>query len=101
MNQNIGYLDEALLDLKEAKNWYKSININLDKRFSRIIGKTIIRISENPFLFPEKYNQIRVAVVNKFPYTVQYLVENETNKVIIVAIFHDKREPQTVLDRLN
>jgi plasmid stabilization system protein ParE len=101
MKRNIGYFDEALLDLKEAKNWYKSINVNLDKRFSRIVGQTIKRISENPLLFPEKYGQIRVAVIDKFPFTVQYFVENETNKIIIVAIFHDKRNPQTVLNRFN
>ncbi len=101
MKRNIGYLDEALFDLKEAKNWYKSINVSLDKRFSRFIAQTIKRISENPLLFPEKYGQIRVAVVSKFPYTVQYLIENVTDKIIIVAIFHDKRNPQTVFDRLN
>jgi plasmid stabilization system protein ParE len=101
MKRNIGYLDEALIDLKEAQNWYKSINVNLDKRFSRLVGQTIKRIIENPLLFPEKYGQIRVAVMNKFPYTVQYLIEKETNRIIIVAIFHDKRNPQSVLDRLN
>jgi plasmid stabilization system protein ParE len=101
MKYDIGFLDDALLDLKEAKNYYKSININLDKRFSRSVNSIIKRIVENPDIFPEKYNQIRVAVIKNFPFTVQYLVSTLSKKIVIVAIFHDKRNPDTIVDRLN
>ncbi|NJL41758.1 MAG: type II toxin-antitoxin system RelE/ParE family toxin [Leptolyngbyaceae cyanobacterium SM1_4_3] len=52
-------------------------------------------------LLPEAYEvvfeNVRRAVVRKFPYLILYKVE--PNRVVVLAVFHSKRDPKTWQDR--
>ena len=47
MDYSIVYFDEVATDLKEARHWYKNINIKLEKRFTLGIKETILKLQKN------------------------------------------------------
>lgn len=90
----------AKLDIKENAIWYNSKRKGLGKEFSLEIRKTVSYISEFPLAFPVKYNDIRVAVVAVFPYTVHYFFDQTNNTVFVSCVFHDNNNPEIPSQRL-
>lgn len=82
----------AKAELDEAIDWYETRELGLGKRFARAITSEVERISDAPDRFPHSHLDLRRIVVREFPYTIHYLVESE--QVVIVAVFHAKRDPR-------
>jgi len=89
MKYEISFLEDADLDIEETYIWYETLSLGLGKRFFDNIQNTIEYIITNPYMFQVVYKRIRRALVNKFPYGIYYIVENE--KVIIIGILHFHR----------
>ncbi len=89
----------AELELNEAKEWYNLQQEHLGERFVKEIDKTLTRINDNPFQFPQKKKQIRKAVVNNFPYSIFFYVSD--NLINVFAIFHYSRNPMIWKKRFN
>ncbi len=81
----------AELELEEAKKWYNLQQKNLGNEFVKEIDKTIIRIEQNPLQFPKEREQIRRAVVRRFPYSLFFYVDDFI--INIFAVFHSSRNP--------
>ena len=62
----------------------------------------VAEILENIESFPKAYKiifeDVRRAVVHKFPYLVLYIIE--PSQVVVMAVFHSKRDPQVWQDRV-
>jgi hypothetical protein len=84
----------ASFDIKENVLWYNSKRKGLGKEFAFEIRKTVNYIVEFPLAFPIKYNEIRVAVVSVFPYTVHYYFDEPNNTVFVSCVFHDANDPE-------
>jgi plasmid stabilization system protein ParE len=56
------------------------------------VDETVARIVKNPRVFPVVLNDIRRAIVKRFPYAIYY--EIRENELLVLAIFHSKRDPQ-------
>ena len=84
----------AKLDIKKNAEWYNSKRKGLGKEFTFEIRKIINYISDFPLVFPIKYNEIRVAVVAVFPYTVHYYFDQNNNTIFISCVFHDNNDPE-------
>ncbi len=61
MPNKIIYFEEARLEVKEAKAWYKKQQDGLQKKFAIAIKKTIIRVQNHPTAFAIRYRNIRIA----------------------------------------
>jgi len=86
--------EPAAFDIKENVLWYESKRRGLGKEFALEIRKTVGYITEFPLAFPIKYNEIRVAAVSVFPYTVHYFFDEANNTVFISCVFHDNNDPE-------
>lgn len=84
----------ASFDIKENVLWYNTKRLGLGKEFAFEIRKTVNYIVEFPLAFPIKYNEIRVAVVSVFPYTVHYYFDQPNNTVFVSCVFHDSNDPE-------
>lgn len=84
---------EAQNDISDAMRWYESRESGLGKRFIHQIRTTLQQIGENPLRFPVISENIRRALVQKFPYALYYI--NEPNHISIVAVLHQHRRPDT------
>ena len=84
---------EAEAEMTESFTWYEDRVAGLGSDFLLCIDAIFNSISRSPKQYPIVYKNIRRAISRRFPYEVFY-VENE-DKVIILAVFHAKRNPKT------
>ena len=87
----VEFLKAAKLDLRHAKNWYNIERENLGTEFLSEIEKLLTHIQTNPEQFPKNRNEIRKAVLKRFPYCLFFALKS--NKIKIIAVFHNSRNP--------
>jgi len=85
-------LDEAEADLIDSLEWYRSQGgDDLSKRFFDAYYQTRKRILAHPEAASFLYAHFRSLRIKKFPFKIIYTVDENT--ILIVAIAHDKRNP--------
>lgn len=99
MPYKITYLDEANLDVKEAKAWYKQQRKGLEKQFAKAIIKAVSHIQDNPYAYAIRYNDIRIIHPKKFPYGIHFYIDNAGKEIVITAIIHEYRDMEIVQNR--
>jgi plasmid stabilization system protein ParE len=93
MTLELHYYDEVIIDIREAKQWYRKQQRNLDKRFAEDIKITVKRLQKKPLNYEVKYRNVRIAYCDVFPYAVHFYINDSENKLIIIAIVHQHRDP--------
>lgn len=82
----------AKQDIREAALWYNKRSKGLGKKFTAEVREKIRFIRKNPTASNVRYDDVRTAVLNIFPYMVHYTV-NEANKTVVVsAVLHTSRD---------
>jgi hypothetical protein len=82
---------EAERELREAVGYYENVDSGLGYDFSVEVYSAIQRALAYPRAWPILENEIRRALVRRFPYGVLYSKEEEA--LLIVAIMNLHREP--------
>jgi plasmid stabilization system protein ParE len=90
---------EAEQDLTEASDWYGERESGLRAKFVVKVEALLERIQKHPTQFPHCGKFMRSASVRGFPYTVFYRLAE--GKIIVVAVFHHRRDLSTLYGRLN
>jgi mRNA-degrading endonuclease RelE of RelBE toxin-antitoxin system len=85
---------KAEAEFLESVDWYNNSLTGLGEEFIFEIENIITRICKNPFLFPVKLENIRQAVVYKFPFVIVYQIRPEQHLVVILAVYHTSRNPK-------
>src|SRR5438552_3991218 len=85
------FLDEARAEFGEAAEWYDEQKPGLGSDFIVCVQDVLDRIAAMPRLHPVVYENVRRAVVKRFPYVVYY--EAEADRVVIISVFHSSRNP--------
>lgn len=94
MEYTVKLLKEAEDDLSSAYEWYEERQKGLGKRLRREVGAYLKRIGRNPYLFQVRFAEIfRFAPLKVFPYLIVYKVKEDSNEVIVNAIFACNRNP--------
>jgi plasmid stabilization system protein ParE len=83
---------KALDDVGRIRNWYRKIDPVLEDRFVRSLNEGLDRIEAHPFGYQVIYRNTRRVLLNKFPYSVYYLIQDA--RVIVLAVIHHKRNPE-------
>ena len=97
VSYKIVIVEEAKLDFIKALDWYKSIQPKLGDKFSNSFKESLKIFKLNPLLFQIRYDNIRVALIENFPYLIHFNRYN--NKIVIVAIFHTSRNTEIWIER--
>src|SRR5205085_11278594 len=63
---------EAQSDIREAARWYESREIGLGLRFLREIRTALEHVTDNPRMFPIIEEDVRRALLHKFPYSIYF-----------------------------
>ena len=85
-------------ELLDARDYYDDLVYRLGEKFVIEIEKCLNVIKVNPFAYPVVIQNVRKAVVIKFPYSILYRVEKD--KIYILAIMHQKRKPKYWAERV-
>lgn len=99
MAYSLSYFDKARTDIRETKKWYKKQQLGLEKRFADSVKSTIHLIQNNPFRFAVRHHNLRMAHTKTFPYGIHFYIDDSNHEIVIVAILHNKRHPNTALKR--
>jgi len=83
---------EAEAEISEAFRWYEDKNEGLGSEFMRALDAGLSYIQRNPTAYPIVHKQMRRALLRRFPYSVNYLLEGD--KIIVLACFHASRDPK-------
>ena len=82
----------AELDIDNAIHWYEEQQEKLGENFLTALKQTLLVVSKNPLSFRKRYKTVRAVAMQTFPYSLYYILENET--IFVIAVIHQKRNPK-------
>lgn len=88
---NYAFHPDAEVELNEAIEWYEAREPGLGLDFATQVHAAIQRALSFPSAWQEMSNDIRRALVHRFPYGVLYVAE--PGHLLIVAVMHLHRKP--------
>lgn len=83
----------AKQDIKEAALWYNSKQKELGKRFTVLVRQKINLLRQNPLSSATRYDEVKTAVLDVFPFMIHYSIDEQQKLVIITAVLHTSRNP--------
>lgn len=87
------FLFEAEEELNFSAQYYNHQSIGLGLDFLEEIEKSIRIIKRNPEIWPIYEDRIHKYNTRRFPFSIYYTFEKELERIIILAIAHQKRKP--------
>lgn len=78
-------------DFFEAISWYEDKREGLSIDFELCIEAGLFQIISNPFSFQERYKNVRINFIERFPYGIHYRIIQ--NKIEVLGFFHTSRNP--------
>ena len=91
---------EAERELNEAINWYDERKPGVGQRLGRDVRAIMRKAAATPERFRLVSRLTRQARVPDWEYSIYFTVRNEPPRIIIVAVFHAKRNPADLSRRL-
>ncbi len=92
------FLPPAKTELTDATSYYNMQSEGLGYEFAAEVKRTLERIVQYPDAWFKLSKRTRRCRTNRFPYAVIYQVRQDI--LIIVAVMHLSREPETWKSRL-
>ena len=81
-------------DIREAAKWYNGQQKGLGKRFTAEVREKVHFIRQNPKATNVRYNSVRTAVLNVFPFMIHFTIEEKNKTIVISAVLHTSRDPE-------
>ena len=94
----IEFLPPARAELTDAISYYNIQSEGLGYEFSAEVKRTLERIVRHPDAWLKLSKRTRRCRTNRFPYGIIYQVRREM--LLVVAVMHMSREPETWKSRL-
>ncbi|MEP7376788.1 MAG: type II toxin-antitoxin system RelE/ParE family toxin [Chitinophagaceae bacterium] len=91
----VAYSPESLQEIKRIIHWYNEISPGLGDRFRKNLLTEIAALKQNPFTRSFRYNEVRFAVVKKFPYAAHYTIEEKNRLIKIQAVLGFAQDAET------
>lgn len=82
----------ARLEMDDAMGWYQEHKEGLETEFKDAVDQLLDRIAAAPLRFGPVRGEIRRALLRRFPYAIHFVPE--PNAIIVLAVFHTKRDPR-------
>ena len=65
----------------------------MGKRFKTLLRKELNKVKQNPFSRSVRYDDVRFTVVDIFPYTAHFTIDEANNTIIVQAVLAFKQDP--------
>jgi plasmid stabilization system protein ParE len=85
---------KAQEDIENSFDWYLQRSIPAAEGFLTELDEVIGRICLDPQMWPSYEEGLREMLMERYPYTVVYLVDEQARSVIIISVFHQSRHPK-------
>lgn len=97
MSLRVVFRVAARHEVEEAATWYDQRRPGLGEEFLREIDEAVLRAAAHPERYPPILADVRKTVARRFPYSVFFRVRKDC--VVILAVFHGRRDPTIWQDR--
>ena len=94
----IVFSQKAINQTFEVVDWYDKQSKGLGKRFYQVLQKGYRTIRKNPN-FQIRYKDVRCFPLEKFPYMIHFIVEEEGTQILILEIKSTHQDPKTWEDK--
>jgi mRNA-degrading endonuclease RelE of RelBE toxin-antitoxin system len=94
------YFDEVLIDVQEAKKWYKEKRDGLEKEFAFEIEVALEKLKKMPTGYSIRYKNIRIIHAKVFPYNIHYYLDEGNKAIVVVGMVHKKRHSDVIGKRI-
>jgi plasmid stabilization system protein ParE len=88
----------AKCEFDDAISWYQDRREGLGREFSVAVEQQLEKIALSPNQFSCVKGDVRRAVLQRFPYSIYFIVEDD--RILVLPIFHARRAPNHLDDRL-
>lgn len=85
-------------EIRNARAYLEQQQPGLGSQFATEISRSSDRIARQPLLYPVEKGEVRKHVMNRFPYTIRYVVRGDI--ALVVAVSHHSRRPEYWIDRI-
>jgi plasmid stabilization system protein ParE len=82
---------EAARDIEEARDWYDAQEPDLGAEFIEEIDATLARVAQLPGGYALVEDDVRRALVRRFPYGVFFVDDGDS--IAVLAVFHLAMSP--------
>jgi len=83
----------AKQDIKDAAHWYNDKQAGLGKRFTNHIRLKLDSLKKNPYIAANRYDEVRTAVLDTFPFMAHYIIDEDKKMIILLAALHTSLSP--------
>lgn len=87
-------LPKAKEDIRKAALCYNEKQLGLKKRFVIQVRQKVEHIRKHPKAFSKRYEDVRLAIMNIFPFIIHYTVDENVKTVHVLAMLHSSRDPK-------
>ena len=87
----------ARRELDDAVDWYEQRRPGLGARLREEVGRVAQAIQANPHGWPFERDPLRKHLLNRFPYKLLYVIDDDV--VLVLAVAHQRRQPRYWADR--
>ena len=94
MHFEVNFTPWAQLEASEAYTWYCQDHIRLGDAFIDELERTSNFLVRNPFLYPCVEQEVRRANLDRFPYSLFFVIDTQT--VNVLSCFHQHRDPRSL-----
>ncbi|MGH9867005.1 MAG: type II toxin-antitoxin system RelE/ParE family toxin [Candidatus Polarisedimenticolia bacterium] len=81
----------AEADVADILSWYRERGHDLPEKFLASLGVCLDAVARTPSAFARVHDDIRRALLRRFPYCVFYIISGQ--EVVVLACFHGHRDP--------
>ncbi len=93
MKYQIVFRERASREYLDSLFWYKARSAEVAGNFVKAIDEALERICANPARCRNTYKNFHEAAVQKFPFSIVYFIDEVESNIVIISIFHFKRNP--------
>ncbi len=91
---NYIFEQRAVAEYKEALLWYMERSIKAAENFEIALLEKLNEICISPPLYGNTTGKFSETNLKKYPYSIIYFVEEEIQTVVVISVFHHKRNPK-------
>ena len=97
MSLSLVFRRSAQCEFIEAAEWYEQRRSGRGAKFTAAVREVLNRIAVQPDFYALVLDDVREALVSRYPYCVYYRVEGD--RILVLSIFHTSRDPATWQNR--
>ena len=84
----------AAKEYEETLIWYEERSILAADNFIIAVQEGIKQACSDPFRYRNLYSNLREITLRKYPFNLIYYVNESKMEIVIVSVFHHKRNPK-------